>query len=125
MTPSSKCVGDLALYLVTRGLAASDVTDPAKKGQVDFPDSVVGLLEGRLGFPHKGFPEEVINDLCVHSRAPARVEMWHIISSVFWGEAGRGRVPTRAVRGFSFCLKCTHTGYRSDIPVRGRRTALR
>ncbi|CAM9491937.1 unnamed protein product [Ectocarpus fasciculatus] len=59
VTPSSKCVGDLALYLVTRGLKASDVTDPAKKGQVDFPDSVVGLLEGRLGFPHKGFPEEV------------------------------------------------------------------
>ncbi|CAM9310439.1 unnamed protein product [Ectocarpus sp. 6 AP-2014] len=59
VTPSSKCVGDLALYLVTRGLKASDVTDPAKKGQVDFPDSVVGLLEGRLGFPHKGFPDEV------------------------------------------------------------------
>lgn len=61
MTPSSKCVGDLALYLVTRGLKAADVTDPAKKGQVDFPDSVVGLLEGRLGFPHRGFPEEVHN----------------------------------------------------------------
>ena len=52
-------MGDLALYLVTRGLKASDVTDPAKKGQVDFPDSVVALLEGRLGFPHRGFPEEV------------------------------------------------------------------
>ncbi len=61
VTPSSKCVGDLALYLVTRGLKAADVTDPAKKGQVDFPDSVVGLLEGRLGFPHRGFPEEVHN----------------------------------------------------------------
>lgn len=59
VTPSSKCVGDLALYLVTRGLKASDVTDPAKKGQVDFPDSVVSLLEGRLGFPHTGFPDEV------------------------------------------------------------------
>lgn len=35
------------------------MTDPAKEGQIDFPDSVVALLEGRLGFPHKGFPEEV------------------------------------------------------------------
>lgn len=52
-------MGDLALYLVTRGLKASDVIDPAKKGQVDFPDSVVALMEGRLGFPHKGFPEDV------------------------------------------------------------------
>lgn len=64
VTPSSKCVGDLALYLVTRGLKASDVTDPSKKGQVDFPDSVVSLLEGRLGFPHKGFPEEVLYYSC-------------------------------------------------------------
>lgn len=59
MTPSSKCVGDLALYLVTRGLKASDVTDPSQEGQIDYPDSVVALLEGRLGFPHKGFPEDV------------------------------------------------------------------
>lgn len=59
VTPSSKCVGDLALYLVTRGLGASDVTDPSKDGQIDYPDSVVALLEGRLGFPHRGFPEAV------------------------------------------------------------------
>ncbi|CAM9994735.1 unnamed protein product, partial [Discosporangium mesarthrocarpum] len=59
VTPSSKCVGDLALYLVTRSLSAADVTNPSKSGQIDFPDSVVALLEGRLGFPHKGFPEEV------------------------------------------------------------------
>lgn len=52
-------MGDLALYLVTRGLSTSDVTDSAKEGQIDYPDSVVALLEGRLGFPHKGFPEEV------------------------------------------------------------------
>lgn len=59
VTPSSKCVGDLALYLVTRGLSTSDVTDSAKEGQIDYPNSVVALLEGRLGFPHKGFPKEV------------------------------------------------------------------
>lgn len=90
VTPSSKCVGDLALYLVTRGLKASDVTDPAKKGQVDFPDSVVGLLEGRLGFPHKGFPEEVRAVRCGAVCASWRVGMWHWhwhwhISCVFCG----------------------------------------
>lgn len=30
VTPSSKCVGDLAIYLVTRGLTTQDVLDPAK-----------------------------------------------------------------------------------------------
>ncbi len=59
MTPSSKCVGDLALYLVTRGLTTADLLDPAKAGGVDFPESVVGLLKGDLGFPHMGFPKAV------------------------------------------------------------------
>jgi len=59
VTPSSKCVGDLALYLVTRGLTADDLLDPAKAGSIDFPESVVGLLKGDLGFPHRGFPKAV------------------------------------------------------------------
>jgi acetyl-CoA carboxylase carboxyl transferase alpha subunit len=59
VTPSSKCVGDLALYLVTRKLKAEDLYDPVKASQVDFPESVVGLLKGDLGFPHRGFPKQV------------------------------------------------------------------
>jgi pyruvate carboxylase len=59
VTPSSKCVGDLALYLVTRNVNAADLLDPAKAASIDFPDSVVGLLKGELGFPHRGFPNAV------------------------------------------------------------------
>mmetsp|Transcript_13785 Transcript_13785/g.44957 ORF Transcript_13785/g.44957 Transcript_13785/m.44957 type:complete len:1276 (-) Transcript_13785:333-4160(-) len=57
VTPSSKCVGDLALFLINKNLHAADVL---REGKVsDYPESVVGLMEGRLGFPHRGFPEEV------------------------------------------------------------------
>lgn len=59
VTPSSKCVGDLALYLVTRSLTTADLLDPSKASSIDFPESVVGLLKGDLGFPHKGFPQNV------------------------------------------------------------------
>lgn len=59
VTPSSKCVGDLALYLVTRNLRAADVIDSEKSSAIDFPESVVGLMNGDLGFPHKGFPSKV------------------------------------------------------------------
>eukprot|EP01036_Dinobryon_divergens_P026089 gene26088-34697_t len=60
VTPSSKCVGDLALYLVTRGLTTKDILNSGAKGQaIDFPESVVGLMRGELGFPHRGFPLEV------------------------------------------------------------------
>lgn len=56
VTPSSKCVGDLALYLVTRQLKADDLLDESKAASIDFPESVVGLMKGELGFPHMGFP---------------------------------------------------------------------
>lgn len=59
MLSRSQCVGDLALYLVTRNLSTADLLDPAKAGSVDFPESVVGLLKGELGFPHMGFPPDV------------------------------------------------------------------
>ncbi|ELP90071.1 pyruvate carboxylase subunit B, putative [Entamoeba invadens IP1] len=55
VTPSSKVVGDLALFLVNKGLKASDVMD--KDVHIEFPESVIGLASGKLGYPHKGFPE--------------------------------------------------------------------
>ena len=59
VTPSSKCVGDLALYLVNCKLTTADLPDTTNPPQIDFPESVVGLLRGDLGFPHRGFPENV------------------------------------------------------------------
>ncbi len=65
VTPSSKVVGDLALYLVMKGLTTSDLVDPVTQEikqnalKLDFPQSVVGLLKGELGFPHRGFPKAV------------------------------------------------------------------
>jgi acetyl-CoA carboxylase carboxyl transferase alpha subunit/acetyl-CoA carboxylase carboxyl transferase beta subunit len=58
VTPSSKCVGDLALYLINRKMTAADVLDPNIK--IDFPASVIELMEGKLGLPHRGFPDAVI-----------------------------------------------------------------
>jgi pyruvate carboxylase len=40
-------------------LQASDLLDPTKAAAIDFPESVVGLLRGDLGYPHRGFPEPV------------------------------------------------------------------
>jgi acetyl-CoA carboxylase carboxyl transferase alpha subunit len=59
VTPSSKCVGDLALFLINKGLKAEDILDSAKADKIDFPESAIGLLRGDLGFPHRGFPAEV------------------------------------------------------------------
>ncbi|NSX12797.1 pyruvate carboxylase [Cupriavidus taiwanensis] len=54
VTPTSKVVGDLALMMVANDLSAADVCDPAR--EIAFPESVVSLFRGELGFPPDGFP---------------------------------------------------------------------
>ncbi|MBI4755042.1 MAG: pyruvate carboxylase [Betaproteobacteria bacterium] len=54
VTPTSKVVGDLALFMVANGLTPEDVRDPAR--EIAFPDSVISLMRGELGFPPDGFP---------------------------------------------------------------------
>ncbi|MEM9058081.1 MAG: pyruvate carboxylase, partial [Pseudomonadota bacterium] len=57
VTPSSKVVGDMALMMVTQGISADDVVDPAVA--VAFPDSVVAFFAGQIGQPPGGFPAEL------------------------------------------------------------------
>lgn len=54
VTPSSKVVGDMALFMVGQGLTPADVSDPDRA--IDFPESVVQLFRGELGYPADGWP---------------------------------------------------------------------
>jgi pyruvate carboxylase len=54
VTPTSKVVGDMALFMVANDLTADDVLDPWR--EIAFPESVVSLFKGELGFPADGFP---------------------------------------------------------------------
>lgn len=57
VTPSSKVVGDMALFMVQNNLTEEDVL--TKGDTIDFPDSVVELFMGYLGQPHGGFPKDL------------------------------------------------------------------
>jgi pyruvate carboxylase len=57
VTPSSKVVGDMALFVVANNLTPDDVLDPGR--ELAFPESVLELFEGRLGQPPGGFPQEL------------------------------------------------------------------
>jgi pyruvate carboxylase len=57
VTPSSKVVGDMALFLVANNLTPRDVLQG--KRELAFPESVVEFFEGRLGQPVGGFPREL------------------------------------------------------------------
>jgi len=54
VTPTSKVVGDMALFMVGNGLTPDDVTNPDR--DIDFPESVVSLFKGELGVPPDGWP---------------------------------------------------------------------
>jgi pyruvate carboxylase len=55
VTPTSKVVGDMALFLVANNLTPEDTLDPQR--ELAFPESVVEFFEGRLGQPPGGFPK--------------------------------------------------------------------
>ncbi|MEO5737521.1 MAG: pyruvate carboxylase [Variovorax sp.] len=54
VTPTSKVVGDMALMMVANDLTAADVQSPTH--DTAFPESVISLFKGELGFPPDGFP---------------------------------------------------------------------
>lgn len=57
VTPSSKVVGDMALFMVQNEL---DEESLFKRGaHLDFPDSVVSFFKGEIGIPVTGFNEEL------------------------------------------------------------------
>ena len=57
VTPSSKIVGDMAMFLVKNNVSAKDVI--AKADELTFPQSVVDFMKGMIGQPYQGFPKEL------------------------------------------------------------------
>lgn len=59
VTPSSKVVGDMAIFMVTNNLQPEDIF---KRGHsLSFPESVISFFKGDLGQPLGGFPKELQN----------------------------------------------------------------
>ena len=57
VTPSSKAVGDMAIFMVQNDLTPENIYEKAES--MDFPDSIVSYFEGMMGQPEGGFPERL------------------------------------------------------------------
>jgi pyruvate carboxylase len=57
VTPTSKSVGDMALFMVANNLTSDDVLNG--KREIAYPESVIDLISGAMGQPPGGFPEQV------------------------------------------------------------------
>jgi pyruvate carboxylase len=58
VTPSSKVVGDMTMFMITRGLTPKDVVE-LEPGSTPFPESVIDMLQGGLGQPLGGWPKKL------------------------------------------------------------------
>ena len=56
VTPSSKVVGDLTLFLLAKGMAPEDLLQLDVKHDLALPNSVIDLFAGSLGTPPGGWP---------------------------------------------------------------------
>ena len=59
VTPSSKVVGDMTLFLMAKEMTPADVLALDEKNDVPFPNSAVEMLTGALGVPPGGWPAKL------------------------------------------------------------------
>ena len=85
VTPSSKVVGDMALYMVQNQLTEEDII--AKGHMLDFPDSVVELFEGYLGQPYGGFPQD-LQKVILKNRKPVTERPGELLAAVDFKKLG-------------------------------------
>ncbi len=70
VTPSSKVVGDMAMFLISRGLKPADVLN-LEPGSMPFPASVIDMLMGNLGQPSGGWRRQ-LQKVVLGDRKPIR-----------------------------------------------------
>lgn len=67
VTPSSKAVGDMAIFMVQNDLTPENILEKGKG--IDYPDSIVSYFEGMMGQPEGGFPKD-LQKLILKDREP-------------------------------------------------------
>lgn len=101
VTPTSKVVGDFAMFLVQNDLTFEAIYEMADRGEeIDFPQSVVDFFYGRMGQPYQGFPER-LQSIVLRGQEPLRGRAGEGMADFDWEENAKTlqvilrREPTR------------------------------
>ncbi|WBW95669.1 pyruvate carboxylase [Oceanirhabdus sp. W0125-5] len=78
VTPSSKMVGDLAIFMVQNNLTPENIISKGKT--LAFPDSVVAYFKGMMGQPEGGFPED-LQDIVLKGEEPITIRPGELLPS--------------------------------------------
>ncbi|MEA4924451.1 MAG: pyruvate carboxylase [Syntrophomonadaceae bacterium] len=79
VTPSSKLVGDLAIFMVKNDLTPANILEKGRS--MAFPDSAIAYFEGMMGQPVGGFPED-IQKVVLKDRQPITVRPGELLEPV-------------------------------------------
>ena len=78
VTPTSKAVGDMAIFMVQNDLTPENIYE--KAGNLDFPDSMVSYFSGMMGQPEGGFPK-ILQELVLKGKKAVTCRMGEILPS--------------------------------------------
>ncbi|GAA0076278.1 pyruvate carboxylase [Clostridium sp. CTA-5] len=78
VTPSSKMVGDMAIFMVQNDLTPENIYEKAQS--LAFPDSIVSYFKGMMGQPEGGFPEK-LQKLVLKGEEPITVRPGELLPS--------------------------------------------
>lgn len=67
VTPSSKVVGDMAMFMTSNGISIEEVK--TKGGALAFPDSMISMMKGELGQRAEGWPTEFQKNVLKNEQA--------------------------------------------------------
>jgi len=80
VTPSSKVVGDLAIFMVQNDLTPENILEKGKN--LAFPDSVVSYFKGMMGQPAWGFQPEGLQEVVLKGEAPITCRPGELLPAV-------------------------------------------
>lgn len=86
VTPSSKMVGDLAIFMVQNDLTPDNILEKGKN--MAFPDSVVAYFKGMMGQPMGGFPKK-LQKIVLKGEKPITVRPGELLPPEDFDEIGK------------------------------------
>ncbi|MEG1240221.1 MAG: pyruvate carboxylase [Oscillospiraceae bacterium] len=86
VTPSSKMVGDLAIFMVQNNLTPENIVERGEA--LTFPDSVVSYFKGMMGQPAWGFPPE-LQKVVLKGETPITCRPGELLEPIDFDEARR------------------------------------
>ena len=125
VTPSSKVVGDLAIFMSKNELNKDNILTKGK--DLSYPDSVVDYFSGNIGQPDGGFPEE-LQKIVLKGKKPIDKRPGELLPPVDFEEIKKHilekhkikSVNSRNVISYALYPKvyddyCTHLEYYNDV----------